>query len=421
MTDRRYLVLTPGIAGADGIAHVARLAVGALWPAGGAAGPPIDVVSMDDPGGEPEGARIGRPVGAAAGVSRAARLHQAPGTVLRAARAGADRLRFVALAVRAAARTSPTDVLCLHLHLSPLAGLLARRGARLVVFLHGVEAWRPLAPLERWAMRRAAIVMANSEHTARRFLEANPALPGRRIRVCHLGVALPGQPAPAGPADGARDGCEGEPSGDGAGRPGPGRRGPVTDVPPEGAGRPGGPGGFALIVGRLAADERYKGHDLLLDLWPRIDQEAPGARLVVAGDGDDRPRLEARASGLGDRVRFVGRVSSGRLAALYDESAFFAMPSTGEGFGVVFLEAMRAGKACIGGVGAAAEVIDDGVTGLVVDPADPESVLKAVVRLFREPGTRERMGRAGAARLASRFTEAHFRRRFRAILGPGDP
>jgi len=110
-------------------------------------------------------------------------------------------------------------------------------------------------------------------------------------------------------------------------------------------------------------------------------------------------------------------VSEADLHALYQECAFFAMPSRDEGFGLVFLEAMRAARACIGGIGAAAEVIEDGVTGLVVDPADPESVLKAVVRLFREPCTRARMGRAGAERVAARFTEAHFRRRFRSMLG----
>ena len=73
------------------------------------------------------------------------------------------------------------------------------------------------------------------------------------------------------------------------------------------------------------------------------------------------------------------------LAALYRDCAFFVMPSRDEGFGLVFLEAMRAGKACIGGAGAAAEVIEDGVTGLVVDAADRQQVAKAVVRLFLEP------------------------------------
>ena len=120
-------------------------------------------------------------------------------------------------------------------------------------------------------------------------------------------------------------------------------------------------------------------------------------------------------------MRFLGRVSEEALEALYRDCAFFVMPSRDEGFGLVFLEAMRAGKACIGGAGAAAEVIEDGVTGLVVDATDEGEVEKAVVRLFLEPETRSRMGRAGAERLGRQFTEAHFRRRFRSILGLHSP
>ncbi len=256
---------------------------------------------------------------------------------------------------------------------------------RLAVFLHGIEAWRPLGPLERWALGSADVLMANSEHTARRFREANPEFSARPIAVCHLGVGAAGAAPPK--EESARDVA----------------------------------GPFALIVGRLAGSERYKGHDVLIDLWSRIRAAAPDAHLVVAGDGDDRPRLEAKAAALGDHVRFLGRVSDAALDALYRRCAFFVMPSREEGFGLVYLEAMRAGKACIGGTGAAAEVIEDGVTGLVVDAAEPGDIEKAVVRLFLEPETRDRMGRAGADRLGCLFTEAHFRRRFRAIMGLGAP
>jgi phosphatidylinositol alpha-1,6-mannosyltransferase len=167
----------------------------------------------------------------------------------------------------------------------------------------------------------------------------------------------------------------------------------------------------------MDARERYKGHDVLLDVWPRVAAEVPGARMIVVGDGDDRPRLERRAAALDGQVTFAGRLPEPALARLYRDCTFFVMPSRGEGFGLVFLEAMRAGRACIGGVGAPAEVIEDGSTGFIVNPAAPAEVQAAVLRLFREPETRERMGRAGAERVAREFTEAHFRRRFRAILG----
>jgi phosphatidylinositol alpha-1,6-mannosyltransferase len=77
---------------------------------------------------------------------------------------------------------------------------------------------------------------------------------------------------------------------------------------------------------------------------------------------------------------------------------------------------MRAGKACIGAPGSAAELIEDGVTGFVVDPEEPEQVLKAVVRLFQDPLLAARLGQAGTQRWAGEFTEEAFAARFRALL-----
>ena len=358
----RYIVLTPGITGADGIAELSRLVVRALDPFDAeSASPRVDVLSLTDPPG--------------------LRLSDREG--VRFFGAGARRSRFVAAAIRAGVGGARSArVLCLHLHLSPVTHLFAR-WSQLAVFLHGIEAWRPLRGMERVALRRAGIVMANSEHTVTRFRAANPVFRDRFVSVCHLAVR-----------DRDRLGVELESS---------------YHV---GGARP----PFALIVGRMAAEERYKGHDVLIDIWPSVVDEVRGARLIVVGDGDDRARLEARAAHLKDHLSFLGRVSDGVLSSLYRDCAFFVMPSRDEGFGLVFLEAMQAGKACIGCVGAAAEVIEDGVTGFVVEQ-DREQVLRAVLRLFRESETRELMGEAGAARVAREFTEAHFRLRFRSLLG----
>ena len=81
---------------------------------------------------------------------------------------------------------------------------------------------------------------------------------------------------------------------------------------------------------------------------------------------------------------------------------------------------MRAGKACIGAVGAASEIIEHGVTGLIVDPSRPEEVRAAVARLFDEPETCETFGRAGAARFRAEFTDARFRARFAAVIPTAD-
>ena len=96
------------------------------------------------------------------------------------------------------------------------------------------------------------------------------------------------------------------------------------------------------------------------------------------------------------------------------------MPSTGEGFGLAYLEAMRAGKACVASPGAPREIVVDGVTGLLVDPLSPDALAAAVIRLFREPETSAAMGRAGAERVRRCFEAKHFADRVRAHLARTD-
>jgi phosphatidylinositol alpha-1,6-mannosyltransferase len=177
--------------------------------------------------------------------------------------------------------------------------------------------------------------------------------------------------------------------------------------------------GFALIVGRLSSADRYKGHDALIDIWPTVQCRHPNARLLVVGDGDDRPRLEARvaSAGLAHAIQFRGRVDQERLAALYRAAAFFVMPSTNEGFGLVYLEAMRAGKPCVALHGAADEIIQDGVSGILVDAGNSVGLTDAIVRLFAQPQVRTDMGRAAAVRIASAFTPDQFARRLHDALG----
>jgi phosphatidyl-myo-inositol dimannoside synthase len=347
---RQILVLTPAIDGADGISEVSRQFVAALEQLGPDVAIDVWALAGDLPTDRP----LGRATFRSAGGSR-------------------TRLSAWALA-RARSASDELLVVVLHVHLAPLALALELRGARLAFFFHGIEVWQRLRARERRALDRAALLMANSKWTASRFIEVNPEYRSANIRVCHLSVS---------------------PSA-------------IADTPSR--------VGYALIVGRLAADERYKGHDALIDVWPAVRQEVPGAELMIVGDGNDRSRLEQRAAALdlSDAVRFAGRVSAGALEGFYRGAAFFAMPSIGEGFGLTFLEAMRAEKACLAGPGAASEVVEDGVTGLIVNPDRRDALAAALIRLFKEPDTRAAMGRAGAARVRAEFETEHFARR---VLG----
>src|SRR5262249_23166903 len=150
-----------------------------------------------------------------------------------------------------------------------------------------------------------------------------------------------------------------------------------------------------------------KGHDALIDIWPAIRAVVNDAQLVIVGDGDDRPRLEAAAADreLGEAITFLGRVDDVVLSALYDRAAFFVMPSPREGFGLVYLEAMRVGKPCIAVHGSADEIIRHEVDGLVVDPGSSDALAAAIVRLFSDGDERTRMGAAARARVHESFTE----------------
>jgi glycosyltransferase involved in cell wall biosynthesis len=309
-------------------------------------------------------------------------LHEAP-AVTRAGRAevrgaGGRSWRFVAAALRAAVSADRrTRVIVTHLHLAPAALPFVARGASLTTMLCGVEAWRPLSRLQRLALDRAARLIAISSFTRDRFRAANPPFADRAVDVCHLGVeTLPGgADAPSGPPT-------------------------------------------ALIVGRMAGDERYKGHDLLLEIWGEVSAAVPGASLRIVGDGDDRARLERKAASLnlGDRVAFLGRLDEDALHAEYARCTAFVMPSRDEGFGFVFVEAMRAGRACVGSRGAAAEIIEDGDTGLLVEPGDRAQLREGVIRLLRDRPAAEAMGARGRARFLQQFTEERFRGRFTALL-----
>ena len=348
----RSVLLTPNLLGADGVSALSREIARAL-PA------PAAVLSLHD-------------AAAGAGALPAGLPH------IEMHGAGGSRGAFLAAAAGLSLRcSSATAIVCSHLHLAPAAALQAWRGARPTTVLCGIEAWVRLRKPEAWALERGSLI-AISRHTVDRFRHANPAFASTDVTVCHPGLPdLPGPPGlPTAPA------------------------------------RP------ALIVARMSADERYKGHDELLDLWPALLARRPDATLVVVGEGNDRPRLESRARSLGvsHAVTFTGRVGQDELAALYAGCGFLVMPSRDEGFGLVFLEAMRAGKACIGARGAAAEIIDHDVTGLIVDPDRRDDLAASVFRLFDEPSTCCRFGAAGRERFLSSFTDACFQSRFAQAL-----
>jgi phosphatidylinositol alpha-1,6-mannosyltransferase len=144
----------------------------------------------------------------------------------------------------------------------------------------------------------------------------------------------------------------------------------------------------------------------------RLRHDVPDLVVAIAGSGRDRPRLERLVHETGAPVRFLGRVPDDALPALYACADVFAMLCRTrwlgleqEGFGIVFVEAAAAGVPQVAGAsGGAAEAVDHGETGLVVDqPDDPAAVAEAIGALLSDPVRRAAMGIAARRRAETEF------------------
>jgi phosphatidyl-myo-inositol dimannoside synthase len=248
-----------------------------------------------------------------------------------------------------------------HRNLFPLALFWKTvTGRPYVLFGHGIEIWDRQAPLYRAALRGARTVLTNSQFTRKRLCFSN-GIPMERTQLIELCVRT----------------CE--------------------DSDCEGQVRKEGPH-LLLTVGRVARGEQYKGQDTVIRALPKILDAFPATRYAIAGSGNDLPRLRqlARETGVEGQVDFLGQISEPGKSDLYRRATIFIMPSRGEGFGLVFLEAMAYRLPCIAGnLDASREIVRDGVNGFTVDPGDSEAVAAAVLRLLSDPDLRTAMGEAG--------------------------
>ncbi len=295
---------------------------------------------------------------------------------------------FGAAALRSVIREKPDLIVLGHVHFARIARLLKALSpsSRLWCLVYGIEVWHPLKASVRNGLALMEKVLAISDYS-RQALAKNGDVPLDRIDLlpCALDPVWQAQYSPR-PDDA------------------PSRPGPPT----------------LLTVARLAASERYKGVDSVLRALPKVLEAIPDLRYDVVGDGDDRPRLEALARELGvsEHARFRGRLFPDELAAAYRDCTLFVMPSSHEGFGIVFLEAALFGKASIGGKhGGTPEVVEDGVTGCLVEREDVPGLSRVLGRLLLNDDERAPMESAARRRLLERFTYVSLRDSMKAQLG----
>ena len=231
-------------------------------------------------------------------------------------------------------------VFCGHLFMAPLAAFIARlKRAKLIVQTHGIEAWPAATRQQRIAIESADLVLSVSRHTRAAVLSW-AALPPERV------IVLPNTAREEfSPGDGSRM------------RAVHGVLGKVV----------------LLTVGRMDSRDQYKGQDRVIAAIPGLVSTGHDVHYLVVGQGDDQHRLEglARERGVRDRVHFLGPVPSQELSEIYRAADLYVMPSSGEGFGIAFLEAMVSGTAALGlDIAGARDVLANGELGVCVQEGE---------------------------------------------------
>lgn len=349
--------LFPELLGVGGVQEAGRLTSLALHQIARRRGWSATFAGLNDPPGPQEFSTAGEPI-PVQGFARA-------------------KIKFIRAAIRSARAAHGRDhvIVAGHPNLAPIAVWLQKMSprARAIIMAHGVEVWQALPLLRRAAIRAAHLVSGPSTDTIQKLIGV------QRVAPSHTRLL----PWPLDPdflwlttqADL-----------------------PLPAAFPQGE--------IVLTIGRAAASEQYKGTDDLIRAVAQLQSEMSDVHLVSVGGGDDLARLQkvAEESGASQRVHFLQRLSREELAACYAHADVFAMPSAGEGFGIVFLEAMAFGKPLIAAAcGGALDLVQDGVNGLLVPPRNPAALTAALRRLLQNESLRASFGASGASMVEEKY------------------
>ena len=174
-----------------------------------------------------------------------------------------------------------------------------------------------------------------------------------------------------------------------------------------------------LSVTRLEPGDREKNVGNMIRAVAKLRHEMPGLKYEIAGDGGLRPELETLASDLGvsDCVKFLGLITDAKLDAAYARATVFALPSSKEGFGIVYLEAWQRGLPVVcASKGAPKEIVADGVDGFVVDPGDVSMLADKLNLLLSRPELAAAMGESGRRKVEAKYLDTVFRQNLDGLI-----
>ena len=281
-----------------------------------------------------------------------------PESIVYSRHTAGGKIHYAARAMLHAYANPVTDlVICGHIYLLPLAYIVARlAGARLALIMHGIDAWQPTPDkLTNYLVRFIDTFVAVSSLTAHRFCKWSGVDPIRGYILSNCVDLTRFVPVERSAELTARYGLGGSK--------------------------------VVMTVGRLASKERYKGFDEVLDVMPGLIKKYPNLKYLIVGDGEDRSRLVAKVEALGiaKDVVFSGRIPETEKVAHYSVADVYAMPSTGEGFGIVLLEAAACGVPVVGSnADGSREALLNGRLGKLVNPRNLIEHQDAIEHILRE-------------------------------------
>jgi glycosyltransferase involved in cell wall biosynthesis len=307
--------------------------------------------------------------------------------------AGLRTLAFAKELFLSAAKERPNFIITTHVNFSPVARLL--QNLYRIPFAavgHGVEVWTIDDQFVRSALRRADLLLAVSEFTRQRMASALELDPNR---IAILPDTF--DPEEFYPGDRPHYLL---------------KRYAIREDQP-----------VILTISRLASAERYKGYDQILRALPFLRQRFPDVRYVLGGRGGDLARIMRLIEelGLAENVTLAGYVADHELRSHYNLCDVFAMPSKGEGFGIVFLEALACGKPVIAGnKDGSTEPVMNGQLGVPVDPDNVDDIANNLVAVLTRRYANRRLfdGDTLRRRVTEVFGYDRFRDRLEAVLKP---
>lgn len=301
-----------------------------------------------------------------------------------------SKILFFFICLVAGFRHKPGLIVCAHINYAPI-GLLMKKlfGRDYIVCTHGVDVWDIKSPLKRRALEKAKVITTVAEFTRDKILAQIESL---RVKCQTSNVKCPIYLL-YNPVDGNLF---------------------MPKAKPVDLIRRYGLEGKKIIftVARLLAMEGYKGYDRVIRAMPEILRAAPNALYLLAGDGDDAPRVKNLIGELNlqDKVIMTGYVPNEELVDYYNLADVFIMPSKAEGAPAVFIEALACGIPVIAGNqdGSATPLLN-GEVGLLINPDSVEEIASAIIDVLTGRARKELLDRDFLRRkVLEKFGLEHF-------------